>query len=154
MFSLPFIFTALLFLVIGVFALDKLLAEIAAAQSIGYLDTSINQARGALDIFNYGVLFIWTGLNITGFALSYQLRTSRVFILHSILLLAVNIFAAAEFANLFGAVASAGPLSAVASSFPMIEFFFSRLPLFTLAFGAVWIVLLYGKSGPGRRVGV
>lgn len=108
--------------------------------------TFFDNARGGIDALNYQVPLIIVALFIGILILNYYIDSHPVFLIWSFIwVLIITLFAAA-ISNFLEILAGTTGVAATASRYPITFGLLTQLPIITLIFGSVAIMVLYGKK--------
>ena len=107
----------------------------------------ITQGKAALKVFDYMAVFFAVSLGLGVIMAAFMVPTHPVFAMVAIVLLAVQVLVSGMVANVFADIVTANStVLAAANEFSMLVTLFQNLPVITLLFGALAIVVAYGKT--------
>jgi hypothetical protein len=153
--DLPVIVIMLFALGVSIFFGYKLLLEFISGTE-GYLNPSnialLERGKTAMQVFNYGFLFITVGFGIGAIIGAFMLDTHPIFLPFSIMMFIIFLFITAQFTNVFYEIASLVEFTAVTDAFPVIVTVFKNLPLILAVFGVIMLIVMFGKWRLGGEV--
>lgn len=112
--------------------------------------TYIDQAEGALGVFNYGSAIIIVGLILSTAIAAFFIRTHPIFAVGSIIVMIFVIMIAAVLANVYGEYSESDYMSEAAEDFGIMTYIFQNFPLFFLVGCVLVMIMLYAKPGGGQ----
>jgi hypothetical protein len=141
-----------LFLVgMGVFIGSKMLTAIEDQTSDINSSTYINQSylkqgEYGLDVMNGVFIFLVVGLFIAVLIGAYMINEHPIFFIISFFLLVIMVMIGAGFSNVFESFSQTAEFSDQAGHFNIITEVMSKLPYIILIFGAIILIVMFGKG--------
>lgn len=147
--NIPLILIVTLTLAISVLTAYTILGSVIDATDDTMIDQEVlGEAETALGVFDYGIVFVNASFYVASLILGFKIRTSPVFAVPALLFLGLSVWLSAELANIYHLFGLSSPFSAAASSFSVTTQYFQSLPLITVGFGVLLVVVIY--TGLGR----
>jgi len=115
-----------------------------AAQNI--TDTGITAVLN----FDWGFVFLIGGVFMSIIIGAFLIPTHPVFVIASLLIMAVFLLIAPQFSNMFDEVMLDTRIAPSASSFVLVDAVWASLPFISLAFIALLIIVTYAKTRSGQ----
>jgi len=148
--NIPFILAATLVVAISALTASTVLTSIQDATTDQQIKQEpLQEAQGALQIFDIGVVMVNAGFYLTSIILAAKIRTSPVFALPALIFGGVAVWLSSEIANIYYLFGQTNAISGAASNFQFTSLFMQNLPTITLGFAALLIIVLY--TGVGQR---
>lgn len=145
--AIPLILVITITLTIAVLSSQLILDEIQLATDNSTIKQEpLQDAENALAVFDVGIIFVNASFFIASFIFAYQIRSSPIFFIPSLIFLGIGVWLAGEVANIYSLVVGTGPFTSVANQFPSLTLFYKNLLEITAILGSVLAVLLYGKT--------
>jgi hypothetical protein len=99
-----------------------------------------------LATWNWLIVLLLLGILISVIILAFAIRSHPAFAMLAFLVLVVLGGVSVYLANAFYSFASSDGISTYANQFSLVPFIMNNLPYFVVAFGFVFIIVLYAKS--------
>jgi len=116
------------------------------------LDTGIiDSTQSALKTFNYSSVLIIVALGVAAVLFAFAIRTHPAFLVVAIIFLMVLIVVAAQISSAFNEIATQPEMTSSANEFSIMVTLARKLPLFVLGFGALIMIVLFGKTFGGQE---
>jgi len=148
--NIPLFLGLTLSLAISAVVASSILGEIQGATTDQQIrQEPLQEAENAIGVLDLGVVVVNASFYLASIILATRIRSNPVFAVPSILFVGVGVWLSSEIANIYFLFGNSGPLSGVASSFNLTSTFFSNLPVITLGFSTLLLIVLY--TGVGRK---
>jgi hypothetical protein len=139
------------FAVVSIFALHFLSGAQESLNAV--LDTrgqaEISTGISIIQNFDYAIVFLFFGSFIATIIGAYIVDTHPVFFIITLLLLVFIIVIVAQVGNFYAEFVETAALSSAAASFPLTTYIFQNIPLISVIFGFIIILVLYAKIKGG-----
>jgi hypothetical protein len=152
--SIFFIVPILLLIGLSIIVATKLNDEFVSDEG---LSAKINQStvamdirdksQSALNVLDYTFLMVAAGLLLSTIILSFQIRNHPVLFFISLFMLLFVIMLAAIFSNIFNEIADDDNFEGIIDRYGIMDNIFDNLPFYMLIFGAIVLIIFYGKGG-------
>jgi glucan phosphoethanolaminetransferase (alkaline phosphatase superfamily) len=109
----------------------------------------LQEAQNAIGVLDIGVVVVNASFYLSAIILATRIRSNPVFAIPSILFVGVGVWLSSEIANIYFLFGDSGPLASVASNFELTNTFFQNLPVITLGFSTLLLIVIY--TGVGRK---
>ncbi|MGC8940979.1 MAG: hypothetical protein ACP5JY_03010, partial [Candidatus Nanoarchaeia archaeon] len=110
------------------------------------ITTTFSKTNNALDVYGYGLAFIYFAIGIAAIVGAFFVDTNPLFFVAFMFALLIEIMLAAIGHNVFFAIANAIPgVSATAEAVPVIFYIFAYYPMFTFIIALAIAIMLYAK---------
>lgn len=156
LFDVPFIIGIVFVIALTVLFSHLILTTIIDNTTDDQIDQeTLNKAKTAIEIYDFGILLIAAGLFLAAIVFAFLIPTHPLFVFPALIFAAIAIWFSAEIANIFQLVVNVGAMTGTANSFPNMVELFKRYPYIIAFFTMLLIVALYAKiEGFSRRVSV
>ena len=135
--------------IMGWMILDKFETSTAFTTS-GMNATIIDNAKSAQGVWDWGIIFILFGSMLFTLIAAYQVDTHPALFVFGILVFMITLIIAMIVSNAFYAFYNSASISSYTGSFPNLIYTMNHLVEILMVFGAVLLIVLYGKI---RNVG-
>lgn len=140
--AVMFVIGLSIFLAFTVFG--KITNSMDSYRTIPEVNTTFNAGEGALKTFDYGFAFFVIGLGLSAVIFASLVKTHPVFLIFAIIIYAIAIMLSAQISNVWQSnIQNATIFENATGNFPIVNKFFSKLPLIILGEGLMMIFALY-----------
>lgn len=148
--NIPLFLALTLSVAISAVVASTVLGSIQDATTDQQIDQEpLKEAQAALGVFDIGVVVINGMFYLASIILATRIRSNPVFMVPSLLFVAVGVWLSSEIANIYYLFGQTPVISQYAANFDLVSTFMQNLPVITLGLSTILLIVLY--SGVGRK---
>jgi len=121
----------------------------------GPRDNGFNQTmadgKQAIQIFDYGIVFVLGGLMLATIILAFYIPTHPVLFTFSLIVLIIALLITGIYSNLFVKIATTPQLQGTTNQFPVLYHMIKNLPVIVLGYGIILTIVMYTAGKKGKR---
>lgn len=113
---------------------------------------TLQDAKNALSVFDFGIVAINATFYIASFIFVYQIPSNPIYTFPALLFGGIAVWFSAEISNVYALFAQSGPISGAANNFDTLYLYFSNQAEIVAVLSVLIVIGLYAKTRTGQEV--